>query len=302
MDMLKRATMPMSRLYHSRLSLSNGKCRHFSSIRQGSKFSQDFKQYLKLSNGEVGSYFHDVPLELDPKTATVNMVVEIPRWSNAKFEISKELKFNPITQDTKKHKLRFVNNIFPFHGYMHNYGAIPQTWEDPTKEDFKGTGLKGDNDPLDCCEIGSNVAKIGHIKKVKILGSLGLIDDGELDWKVIVIDTKDPLASKLTGLNDVEEFMPGLLHHTREWFRNYKVPQGKPKNDFAFNEEYQDIEKTMSVIEKCNYAWNKLITRQGFDSSANLPSTERAGNNVIIEEFIKSDSVIPSECNKWYYV
>jgi hypothetical protein len=33
---------------------------------------------------------------------------------------------NPIKQDVKKGKLRFVANCFPHHGYIWNYGAIPQ--------------------------------------------------------------------------------------------------------------------------------------------------------------------------------
>ena len=30
------------------------------------------------------------------------MIVEVPRWTNAKLEISKEQKLNPIIQDTKR--------------------------------------------------------------------------------------------------------------------------------------------------------------------------------------------------------
>ena len=33
---------------------------------------------------------------------------------------------NPIMQDVKKGCVRFVNNCFPYHGYMWNYGAFPQ--------------------------------------------------------------------------------------------------------------------------------------------------------------------------------
>jgi len=33
---------------------------------------------------------------------------------------------NPIKQDVKKGKMRFVKNHFPYRGYMWNYGAIPQ--------------------------------------------------------------------------------------------------------------------------------------------------------------------------------
>ena len=54
---------------------------------------------------------------------TFNVVIEIPRWSNAKMEINKKEKLNPILQDIKKDKLRFVNNVFPHHGYIWNYGG-----------------------------------------------------------------------------------------------------------------------------------------------------------------------------------
>jgi hypothetical protein len=54
------------------------------------------------------------------------MIVEVPRWTNAKMEISKEESFNPIKQDIKKGKLRYVRNCFPHHGYIWNYGAFPQ--------------------------------------------------------------------------------------------------------------------------------------------------------------------------------
>jgi inorganic pyrophosphatase len=43
------------------------------------------------------------------------------------------------------------------------------------------------------------VAKRGEVKQVKILGVMALIDEGETDWKVLAIDVKDPLASKMNG-------------------------------------------------------------------------------------------------------
>ena len=82
----------------------------------------------------------------------VNMVVEVPRWSNAKMEISKDNSLNPIIQDEKKGVARFVHNCFPHHGYIWNYGAVPQTWESPFLSD-KHTDCKGDNDPIDICDI-----------------------------------------------------------------------------------------------------------------------------------------------------
>lgn len=98
-------------------------------------------------------------------------------------------------------------------------------------------GFKGDNDPVDACEIGSKVHRRGAVIKVKILGCYALIDEGETDWKMIVVDVNDPLSEKLNDLNDIERLFPGLLQGTREWFRIYKVPDGKPRNQFAFNDE-----------------------------------------------------------------
>lgn len=87
----------------------------------------DYKVYLSDSKtGQVQSFFHDLPLHANSDRNVFNMVVEIPRWTNAKLEISKSEPFNPIVQDTKKGKLRFVRNCFPHHGYIWNYGAFPQ--------------------------------------------------------------------------------------------------------------------------------------------------------------------------------
>ncbi len=58
-----------------------------------------------------------------------------------------------VFQDVKKGRIRFASNIFPHKGYIWNYGAIPQTWEDPSHVD-PDTGCKGDGDPIDVVEIG----------------------------------------------------------------------------------------------------------------------------------------------------
>lgn len=39
----------------------------------------------------------------------------------------------------------------------------------------------------------------GEVIKVKVLGTLALIDEGETDWKVIVINTDDPDAANYNG-------------------------------------------------------------------------------------------------------
>jgi len=58
---------------------------------------------------------------------------------------------------------------------------------------------------------------------------MALLDEGETDWKVLVVDVNDPLAPRLNDIEDVERHLPGLIRATNEWFRIYKIPDGKPE-------------------------------------------------------------------------
>jgi hypothetical protein len=41
----------------------------------------------------------------------------------------------------------------------------------------------------------------------------------------------------MIDIEDVEKHLPGLIRATNEWFRIYKIPDGKPENVFAFSGE-----------------------------------------------------------------
>src|SRR5690606_12395131 len=57
--------------------------------KSGRPFTKDFRIFFeRADNGVPVSPFHDIPLYHDRKNGILNMVVEIPRWSNAKFEVS----------------------------------------------------------------------------------------------------------------------------------------------------------------------------------------------------------------------
>ncbi|PAA92503.1 hypothetical protein BOX15_Mlig034445g1 [Macrostomum lignano] len=286
-------------------------------IERGSVYTSDYKLYITGPNGPL-SAFHDIPLHADSSSKEFNMIVEIPRWTNAKMEISKEQRLNPIVQDVKKGALRFVDNVFPFHGYIWNYGALPQTWEDPGHMDER-TGAKGDNDPLDVCEIGSKVHPRGSVIRVKPLGLLGLIDEGETDWKILVIDAEDPLASQLNGLADIEAAMPGFLDATRRWFRVYKMPQGKPANEFAFNGEFRDRDFALGVIEETHKQWQAMmqgasgdahgiardnVSVVGSSSGIDQPAADAAVSAApaAAPANDKPESRVPDSVGKWHFV
>ncbi|KAJ5119041.1 uncharacterized protein N7443_007972 [Penicillium atrosanguineum] len=258
-------------------------------------------------DGKPVSPFHDIPLYADEKEGILNMVVEIPRWTNAKQEISKEEFLNPIKQDVKKGKLRFVRNCFPHKGYLWNYGAFPRTWEDPAAI-HPETKAQGDNDPLDVCEIGELVGYPGQVKQVKVLGTMALIDEDETDWKVIVVDVNDPLASKLHDVEDIERHLPGLLRATNEWFRIYKIPDGKKENSFAFSGECKNKKYAMEVIKECSEAWEKLMSGKADGGDISLANTEydNRASQTEVAAVPQNENLAPApidgSIDKWFFI
>lgn len=259
---------------------SRARSRMYSTLERGTAATTEYRVFLKNNEGKIVSPFHDIPLVASHENGTLyNMVVEIPRWTNAKMEISTKEPFNPIKQDVKKGKLRYVQNVFPYHGYIWNYGALPQTWENPSYED-PHTKAKGDNDPIDVCEIGSKTLQRGQVVPVKVLGVMALIDDGETDWKLIVIKADDPLADSMNDIGDVEVQMPGLLKATYDWFRHYKIPDGKPPNSFAFEGQAKGADFAGKIIKETHQQWKDLMFKSKKDSE-HSPSLEL--QNLLVE-------------------
>jgi inorganic pyrophosphatase len=104
---------------------------------------------------------------------------------------------------------------------------------------------------------------------VKVLGIICMIDEGECDWKVVVIDAADKWAPFINDINDVEEQLPGMLNAIREWYRTYKIPDGKPPNVFGLDERFMDKEYALTVIEECHQAWEELISGEKHRSLEN---------------------------------
>ncbi|KAJ2959665.1 hypothetical protein NQZ79_g4900 [Umbelopsis isabellina] len=263
-------------------------------------------------NGVPLSPFHDIPLFANAEKTIFNMVVEIPRWTNGKLEISKEDALNPIKQDIKKGKLRFVRNCFPHKGYIWNYGALPQTWEDPNQINAE-TKARGDNDPIDVCEIGEQVAYPGQIKQVKVLGIMALLDEGETDWKVLVIDVNDPLAPKLNDIEDVEKHLPGLVRATNEWFRIYKIPDGKPENVFAFSGEAKNKKYATDVIFETHEAWKAMMSGSADKNSISTVNVtvessafKVSPDDAVIKSIPAANNLPPapidSSIDKWFFI
>ena len=109
---------------------------------------------------------------------------------------------------------------------------------------------------------------------MKVIGVIGLIDGGETDWKLISIAIKDSKANDITTIEDIEHFKPGLLNATITWFRDYKTPEGKPKNSFAFDGKPQNSEFAKTIIDEVNDHWIHLMEGKDTKHSIERSCTE----------------------------
>ena len=224
----------------------------------GETATESFRLAFKSEDGSSISPWHDIPFRGDTE-GTYNMLVEIPKMTKAKMEVSTKEENNPIAQDIKKGNLR------DYHGPIFwNYGCIPQTWEDPNEE-HPVLKVFGDDDPIDVVEIGSSSLAMGSVKEVKALGVLAMIDDGELDWKVVAVSADDPLAEEYSDIDDVPD---AIKDGIREWFRWYKTPDDKPLNGFGFDEKFLNAAEADAVIEETHGSWKKL--REGKSEKGKL--------------------------------
>lgn len=202
--------------------------------------------------GKTLSFWHHLPMAVDSNGhvadgdtgVQVTFVCEIPKQTRAKMEVCTDEPWNPIRQDKNSDgTLRFYSSPIPW-----NYGMIPQTWEAPAHKWSAIYGLPGDGDPLDVIEVGHQRCKTGSVHAVKVLGAYALIDGKEVDWKIVAIRADDPLAESMQDLADMEQVLPGQLAAIHDWFRDYKVPDGKPPNRYGFGGKPQDVKVAVRVI------------------------------------------------------
>jgi inorganic pyrophosphatase len=139
---------------------------------------------------------------------TVNVVVEIPAGTNAKWEVSKS--DGALRWEMKDGQPRVVQYL----AYPGNYGMVPST--------LLARELGGDGDPLNVLLLGPAVER-GSVVRVRLIGVLELLDRGERDDKLLVVSEDSPLGAA-QDLATLDAGFPGAKTILQTWFANYKGP------------------------------------------------------------------------------
>src|SRR3989338_7650622 len=151
-------------------------------------------------------HWHDIKIgDMVPKK--VNVLIEIQKGSNVKYEIDKE--HGEMKLD------RFLHSSVYYPG---DYGFIPQTYG-------------GDNDALDILVYTNGVVLPQTIALFRPIGVMRMIDTGERDDKIIGVYVKDPRCANIKDLKDLPEH---TTKEYREFFETYKNLEGKKVKVLGF--------------------------------------------------------------------
>jgi inorganic pyrophosphatase len=161
----------------------------------------------------------------------INVVIEIPRGSNIKYEIDPS---GGISVD---------RILFPAIFYPCNYGFIPQTKE------AVGT------DPIDVFILGNFSLWPKSVISCRPVGVLLTEDQGGIDSKVIAVPLAkiDPTFSAILDINDIQENVRTQLTHFIEHHKD--LEEGKYVKLLGW--EGKDAAKTM--ISEAIKRYNKSI-------------------------------------------
>ena len=137
---------------------------------------------------------------------TVNVVIEIPKNTNEKWEVSK------LDGSLEHEFFMGAPRIINYLPYPINYGMIPRT--------VLPLQLGGDGDPVDAIVLGDALPR-GEVVEAKVLGLIKMKDMGEVDDKVITVN-KDSDYFKFNSIEELQENNPKIMKNILEWFQNYK--------------------------------------------------------------------------------
>jgi inorganic pyrophosphatase len=136
----------------------------------------------------------------DNAPSTVNALIEIPQGSRSKYEVDKTTGL-----------LRLDRVIYSSFQYPINYGFIPQT-----------LGLDGD--PLDILVLCSQPVQSLCLVEANVIGNMQMIDNGQVDDKIIAVAAKDPSVNHISRMEDLPHH---FLLELKNFFEQYKVLENK---------------------------------------------------------------------------
>jgi len=155
----------------------------------------------------------------DTAPEIVNGIIEIPKNTRAKYELDKESGL-----------LLMDRVLYSSMYYPANYGFIPKTYCD-------------DKDPLDILVLSQVTIVPMCIVSAKVIGVMRMVDNGELDDKIIAVAENDMSVSHI---KDITELPKHFFKELKNFFEDYK----KLENKTVRIDEFQDALTAQDIVEQ----------------------------------------------------
>ncbi|WP_338971709.1 inorganic diphosphatase [Spiroplasma endosymbiont of Panorpa germanica] len=156
----------------------------------------------------------------------IEMIVEIPKGSSNKYE------YDSLTKRISLDRVLYGANFYPG-----EYGFIENT-------------LDWDGDPLDVISLVTYPTLPGVAVKVRILGSIKMIDNGEIDTKLFGVFNDDPRFNSYQKLSDVPQHLKDEIEN---FFLQYKALQKKSVRIDGWG----DLAHAQKEIKECQERYKK---------------------------------------------
>lgn len=171
--------------------------------------------------------WHGIPLG-DNAPEEINVIIEIPKGSNNKYEVDKE------TGLIKLDRANYSAAPFPY-----DYGFAPQTYWD-------------DSDPLDVIVLTTFPLHPGILVSVRPVAVIDMVDDGDSDYKIIAVPTDDKRWDDVQDLGDIHTH---TIKEYQHFLETYKALKGKPapveiRGIYGKKEAVEAVKKSVKLYEE----------------------------------------------------
>ena len=173
---------------------------------------------------------------------SVDIFVEIPRGSRAKYEL-----------DKKTGRIRLDRVLFSSVHYPADYGFIVDT-------------QAGDGDPLDALVVVEEPTFPGCIVPARPIGTLLMTDSKGKDEKILAVPIGDPRFDEIHKLGDLPRHW---LREIENFFGSYKTLESDAEVTLG---GWRDVETAWSLIEKSRSAGSPGRPRDSRDRTATTAS------------------------------
>lgn len=171
------------------------------------------------------SLFHRIQQQKAPEN--LSLIVEISEGDYNKYEYNHEL-------DVLELDRVLYGPLF----YPVNYCDVPGTWN------------QYDNDPLDALLFSSTPVVPGVLVTGRVIGAMEMIDNGEVDHKIVCVNAKDP---RFEHVKTIDDLTPYQRKDAVTFFELYKIPQtGKDTTKVG---KFMNFEETSKFITECIKAY-----------------------------------------------